>query len=305
MEQRRIAMIGAGALGALYGSHFMDAGFDLTYISAPERADRLSAGGLVVNGTAYSVSVATPAGEPEPADIVMIAVKYHGLPDAVREIRRFVGPDTVIMSVMNGIDSEDMLASAYGREHVLYTVALGMDAVRDGNNVHFTTAGKLLIGTVKDWPNQELFDGVTSVLTQAGLAFEERSDMLHALWWKYMINVGMNQVSAVLRLPYGAFHSSKRVQELMRDAMRECIAVAQAEDVSLSEKDLENWYPVLHTLSAAGKTSMLQDVEAGRKTEVEMFAGKLLELAERHGLSLPVNEMLYRLITAIEEFTGS
>ena len=124
--------------------------------------------------------------------------------------------------------------------------------------------------------------------------------MLRILWWKYMINVGINQASAVLRAPYGIFQTSKEARELMAAAMREVIALAEKLHIALSEQDMADFDPFLMRLSPQGKTSMLQDVEAGRKTEVEMLAGKVMEMGRRLGVPTPVNRMLYDQIRKIE-----
>jgi len=116
-----------------------------------------------------------------------------------------------------------------------------------------------------------------------------------------MINVGTNQVSAVLRGPYGVFQTSQEARALMESAMKEVISVAEAEKVQLSGQDMEDWYALMSNLSPEGKTSMLQDVEAKRKTEVGMFAGKVMELGKVHGIPTPVNETLFRIIRVIEE----
>jgi 2-dehydropantoate 2-reductase len=88
----------------------------------------------------------------------------------------------------------------------------------------------------------------------------------------------------------------------METLMREVIALAQAEGVNLTEQDIASWYPVLQTLSPQGQTSTLQDIEAGRKTEIEMFAGKVVELGQKHGLPTPVNETMLRMIHVLEQF---
>jgi 2-dehydropantoate 2-reductase len=115
-----------------------------------------------------------------------------------------------------------------------------------------------------------------------------------------MINVGINQASAVLRAPYGVFQTSKEARELMESAMREVIALAGKVHVSLSEQDMADFDPFLAVLSPQGKTSMLQDVEAGRKTEVEMLAGKIIEMGRCVGVPTPINQMLFDQIKKIE-----
>ena len=113
---------------------------------------------------------------------------------------------------------------------------------------------------------------------KAAIAYDIPLDMLRSLWFKYMINVGVNQVSAVMGLTYGGIRSSAEAKELMDAAMREVICIAQVMQIDLAEQDLDAWYRVLETLGDSSKTSMLQDVEAGRKTEVEMLAGTAISL---------------------------
>jgi len=115
-----------------------------------------------------------------------------------------------------------------------------------------------------------------------------------------MINVGVNQASAVMRAPYGVFHNNPQAQALMEALMREVVTLAQEVGVNLSEQDIAEWYPVLRRLSPEGKTSMLQDVEAGRKTEVDVFGGKVVALGKAHRVPVPVNETVVQIIRVLE-----
>ncbi len=117
-----------------------------------------------------------------------------------------------------------------------------------------------------------------------------------------MINVGMNQASAVMRAPYGVFQKSPEAQGLMEALMKEVIALADVMDVNLTNRDIEDWYSFLNTLSTQGKTSMLQDIEAGRKTEVEIFGGKVVELSKTHNVPTPVNQTVLRIIQVLEQY---
>ena len=125
--------------------------------------------------------------------------------------------------------------------------------------------------------------------------------MLRMLWWKFMFNVGINQASAVMRAPYGVFQTVPEAQALMEALMREVLVLAQAAHINLTEQDLLDWYPVLKRLSPQGKTSMLQDIEAQRKTEVELFAGKVIALGRQYGLPTPVNQTVYNIIHILEQ----
>jgi 2-dehydropantoate 2-reductase len=125
--------------------------------------------------------------------------------------------------------------------------------------------------------------------------------MVRILWWKWMVNVGVNQASAALRVPYGVFQESEDARALMDSAMREAIALARAAQVNLGEQDIADWHGILATLAPQGKTSMLQDVEARRKTEVEIFGGKAVELGRAYGIPTPVNQTLLRIIRVLEQ----
>lgn len=299
---KSVAVIGAGAMGAFYASKLFDMDKEcLTVIADGERYNQLKEKGLIVNKKNYVIPVVRPNDETVPSDLIIVAVKHHHLPQAIKDIKNVVGENSIIISVMNGITSEEQIAAVYGINKVLYAAALGIDAVRQGNNVIYTTQGKLFFGEAENPVLTKRVKRVQSFLDRAGIANETPEDMIRMLWWKFMINVGINQVSAVLRAPYEVFQTSRDAGEIMEEAMREVVTIAKAAHVHLSEEDIKNWYSVLSTLSPEGKTSMLQDVEATRKTEVEMFAGKMTELGKTYGIPTPVNQTLLRMIKVIEQ----
>ena len=190
--------------------------------------------------------------------------------------------------------------AVYGMDKLLYAISIGIDALRDKNRVTFTNPGKIIFGEAV---NAELGQNVRRLqmaFDQAGIAHETPADMRRMMWWKFMINVGVNQAAAVMRAPFGVFQSSTDAQFLMEALMREVIEVARASEVNLSAQDLDDWYGILKTLSADGKPSMLQDIEAGRKTEVEIFGGKMVALGERLGIPTPVNQIVLHTIRVLE-----
>ena len=306
-EIKRVVILGAGAIGAVYASKFFQAAdFSTALLASGPRYDRLRREGLVVNGQTYHIPVRRVEDESAPpADLVLVAVKFHHLPQAVRDLRNVIGEETVILSVMNGLDSEEMLGAAYGPDKVLYAVSVGMDGQRQGNRITYTNAGKIVFGEADNRQISPRVRRVQAAFDRAGIAYETPPDMLRAMWWKFMVNVGMNQASAVLRAPYSVFQTMPEAQALMESLMREVVALAPAEGVHLAEQDIAEWYPILHRLAPQGQTSMLQDIEAGRKTEVEMFAGKVVALGEKHGIPTPVNETLLRLIRVLEQMAAA
>jgi 2-dehydropantoate 2-reductase len=296
-----VSIIGAGALGTVYAAmlHDMDPRC-VAFVAGGERVERLRRAGVVVNDKPYYIPVLTPEDRAAPADLVIVAVKYQHLDDAIRDMKNRVGAETLILSVMNGIESEERIGAAYGMNKILYCVSVGIDALREGNRVIYTTQGKLFIGEAANHVLTERVRRVQALFEKAGIVYETPPDMTRILWWKFMINVGINQASAVLRAPYKVFQAGGAARELMETAMWEVVRLAGKAGVDLSEADISGFDPYLFRLNPQGKTSMLQDVEAGRKTEVEMFAGRVIELGRRYDVPTPVNQRLFDQIRKIE-----
>ncbi len=296
-----IVILGAGAMGSAFASAFyvMDPA-SVAFAASGARYERLRTDGVVVNGRHYPIPVLAPDDPGSPADLVIVALKHHHLPDALDDLGNRVDAETLFLSIMNGLDSETIIASRYGQDRVLYANAVGIDARRDGNAVHFSRIGTLVFGEANNAVLSERVRRLQALFERAAIPYQTPVDMIRAMWWKFMINVGINQASAVLGAPYGVFQTNPEAQAIMEAAMREAVAVAQAEGVNLSEQDIADWYPILNQLHPEGKTSMLQDIEAGRKTEVEVFAGKVLTLGHRYGISTPVNEVLLHAIHVLE-----
>jgi len=301
MEIKKVAILGAGAMGSFFAAKFFEAdGFSVSLVAGRERYDRLKKHGLVVNGKEYFIPVTHPDEPTPPADLIIVALKHHHLADAVKDLKNLVGEQTTILSVMNGLDSEEIIGSIYGMEKMLYTISVAIDAVREGNQVTYTNPGKHYFGEKINKDISPRVRHVQESFDRTGIDWETPIDMVRMLWWKFMVNVGMNQTSAAMQAPYGVFQASPFARELMETGMQEVVVLAKAGGIDLTEKDIDDWYGLINTLSPQGKTSMLQDVEAGRKTEIEIFAGKVVELGKTHGIPTPVNETLFRIVRVLE-----
>jgi len=301
-----IAILGAGALGAAYASQFTDAAdCAAVLIARGQRYERLKNDGLVVNGKPYAIPVTHPDQAEQAADLILVALKHHHLAQAVPDLRNFIGDQTTIISVMNGLDSEATIGSIYGMDKLLYAISVGIDAVRQGHRIDYSNPGKIYFGEADNTQLSGRVQRVQAIFRQANIATETPPDMLRMLWWKFMVNVGMNQASAVMRAPYGIFQNSPPAQALMEALMHEVILLAKLEGVNLTEQDLADWYNFLNTLSPAGKTSMLQDIEAGRRTEVDIFGGKVVELGQTNNLPTPVNQTVLQIIRVLEATPGA
>jgi 2-dehydropantoate 2-reductase len=301
-EIQNVYIIGLGAIGGAYGSRIMEnCPETLKILAGSGRFDKYVKDGVSVNGKKIPFTYVKPGVTEEKADLIMIAVKNHHLDQTINDISSLVDPDTIILSLLNGITSEEMIGSVFGMEKMLYSFCVGTDAVREGADISYTNIGRVVFGD-KDRPAvSEKVNAVKAYFDLVKLPYTVPEDIMRELWWKFMLNVGINQVSAILRAPYGCFARKGYARDLMTDASREVIKIAQKAGISLSEDDIQKYINIISTLSPEGKTSMFQDVEAGRKTEVEIFSGTVCELGRKYGVPTPVNDLLFRFIRAIEE----
>lgn len=302
MEIKTVSLIGLGALGTMFAYQLSQhlAPVDLRVIVDGDRAVRYTHEGIYCNGTPCHFNYMTPDQPCQPADLLLIAVKYNDLGDAIAAAKGHVGPDTIILSLLNGITSEDVIGASYGMDKVLLCVAQGMDATKIGNQLSYQNMGRLCFGDREPGTPSEKVRMVERFFIKTGIPHEVVPDMKRRQWSKFMFNAGINQVTAVYRCNYAGVQAGGEYRQLMLDAMREVAVLSQREGVCLNEDDIVYWQGILAPLNPLGKTSMQQDVEAGRRTEVEMFAGTALALGKKHGIPCPVNQMLYDRIKELE-----
>ena len=300
MEIKTVAIVGMGALGMLYGEQLqkvLPAGA-VRFVMDEERFKRHKNDKYEVNGVEQSFTLQSVA-QAEPVDLVIVATKFSGLNEALEEMQGLVGPQTIIFSVLNGISSEEYIKERYGDDNLLYCVALGMDAVREGTSLTYQHKGILKLGMLAKKQRPALA-AVMALLEKAGIQYVIEEDILHALWAKLLLNVGINQTCMVYETNYGGAFTNEEARQDMFAAMHEVITVAQREGIKLTEADFEGCVKVLCGLSPEGLPSMRQDAMSKRKSEVELFAGTIIRLGAKHNLPTPVNQRYYDIIKAME-----
>ncbi|WP_261166666.1 ketopantoate reductase family protein [Microbacterium sp. Marseille-Q6965] len=301
-------MIGLGALGGMYLDRIARGlpEADVFVIADAERADRLERDGVVINGREVRFPVVRPGNAAEVAELLIIATKAGGLEAAIELARPFVGHGTLILSLINGIHSEDALAEAFPEADVLLSMTAGSDVVRRGNDISYENFGRIAFGREADAPADDAVQRLDALLTEADVPHEVPADMRRTMWWKFMGNVGINPTSALLDAEYGAFTlPDSHAREVMLAAQREVIRIANAQWVDLGEADIQTWLRTVSTLAPRGETSMLQDMRAGRLTEVDIFSGVVVQLGQELGIPTPVNEMLLHGVKAREQILGA
>ena len=298
---KKTAIVGMGALGLLYADQI--ASFQgkesVSFVMDRERMEKYSGTVFACNGVEKRFQMVEDT-KATPADLVIVAVKYNGLSSALDTMRGCIGEHTVIMSVMNGIDSEEKIAQRYGSNHMIYTVAQGMDAMKFGSKLTYTKMGELRIGVILEEQKKNL-ETVKEFFDEIRMPYTIEEDILYRIWGKFMLNVGINQTCLAFETNYGGtLKENSEENKTMLAAMREVITLANAKGIPLSEKDLEYYIEIVKTLLPEGMPSMRQDGVAHRYSEVEMFAGTVKRLAAEYGIQTPANDFLYNRIKEIE-----
>lgn len=303
MEIKKVSIIGLGALGIVFGHHLSKKmpREDLRIIADESRIRRYEAEGVFCNEEPCDFHYVTPETEGDVADLVLFTVKFNQLEEAIKAARNQIGDHTLILSALNGISSEEIIGQTYPAENILYCVAQGQDGIRIGNHLHYHHMGMLCFGDKEPGIVSDKVRAVEAFFKKTDFPHEVETDMNKRLWGKFMLNVGVNQTVAVYQTNYGGIQREGEARDMMVGAMREVLTLSALADVSLREEDLAYWLKVLSGLHGEGKPSMAQDLEAGRYSEVELFAGTVLKLGRKYGVPTPVNEMLYQRVKAIEE----
>ena len=298
---KTVNIVGMGALGLLYGALIAEgAGAEcVTYVMDEARYERHKDDRYTANGKPVHFSM-VKADDAKPCDLLIVAVKYPALESALDTMATSIGEDTLIVSVMNGISSEEIIGARYGMNRVIHAVALGMDAMHFGTELIYSKAGRLCLGVV-DPSMEEKLAALTAFLDGTVVTYAVEEDITHRMWSKFMINVGINQTCMVYGTTYEGATAPGSVEYMtLISAMREVILIANTEGIPLTEADLMQSLAILHSLAPDATPSMGQDRINKRPSEVELFAGTMLRFGEKHGIPLPANEFLYRRVREIE-----
>ena len=297
MEMKKVALIGAGAVGAYFIYGFTDLeDLDFCVVAEGERAERLKKDGVIINEKVYHPQIRTPE-EAKGPDLLLVCTKYHGLPGALSLIERTVDEHTAVMSLLNGIDSEEIIGERIGMEHMIYSV-MRISSERRNGKIHFvpeTTIG-VSIGEKGSEEISERVQAVADLMTRAGLKPILVKDILLDQWSKYSMNIIYNLPQAILGVGFGAYYCSENVAAIRDRMFEEVCTVAHAEGIPLTTQ--ADWRKAC---VPAARFSTLQDIDAGRHTEIETFAGALIRLAKKHDLPVPFCEFAYYAIRALEE----
>lgn len=296
----KVAIVGMGALGLMYGSHIVKAkGRDaVDYVMDRARVEKYRDTVFTVNEEAVDMN-RIAAEDAKPADLLIVAVKYTGLETAFDVMKNCIGPDTIVMSVLNGISSEDEIGERFGRPVVLYTVPQGMDAMKFGSSLRYTQMGKLHIGAPAGADTEDL-DSVIDFFEEIRMPYVHEADILYRMWFKWMLNVGVNQICMAYNTTYSGVTNPGEYQDLMIGVMDEVRILAEKKGIGLTKQDMQTCIDIEATLDPNGTPSMGQDRIQRRASEVDMFAGMVMKLGRELGVPTPANDAIYARVKEIE-----
>lgn len=297
MKIQTVALMGAGAIGAYFircMSKPMGERFCL--VASGERKARLERDGIMINKERFLPPVRTPE-EAAGCDLLLIATKYGGLLEALDDVEAVVKENTVVMSLLNGIDSEAVVAERIGAEHLVYSFMRIISARRDDGISFNPDTTKGVVFGEKDGKNDtERIRALKALFEETGVHHKVHDDVIRAMWEKYAINICYNLPQAVLNLDFVAYFRGEHVAFIRDRLFDEVAAVGKAEGV-----DVPEIYKEQGNAPGNARFSTLQDLDAKRPTEVDMFLGTLIRLAKKHGIAVPFAEYTYHGIKAQED----
>ena len=301
---KKVTLIGLGAMGVFFAPRISEKlGADFRILADGARKERLERKGVTVNTINYRFPIITPDVEGVPADLVIIAVKGYDLEQAIKDIRNQVGKDTIILSVLNGVESEKQVAAVYGEEHVLYSYMRISIVMKDGKTEFDPHKGSIHFGDLKNDPEHysENVLAVKNLFDLCGIDYKVDADMLKGIWFKFMCNVAENMTCAMFGVPFGAFQKSDDANYFRHKAMWEVIHVANKLGIDIGQNEIDRQEHTIGRLPYENKPSTLQDLEAAKHTEVDMFAGTVVRLGKELGVETPVCECFLHGIHLIED----
>lgn len=302
MKIQSVAILGAGAVGCyvLWGLADKAAAnaLQLGVVAEGSRAERLRQNGCTINGQVYHPQVWTPQ-QAHGVDLLIVALKYGALPGALDSIRTIVSERTVVMSLMNGVDSEELIAAQIGAAHVLPAlIKVASHRTEDGVRFDPETTIGIIYGELTAPFDSDRVQAVRALFADTGIHFRVTEHIREEIWSKFRLNVCNNLPQAILGAGVGCYRDSVHMKAISDGLCRELEAIAIARGIDLRIADA-----VSHgcAVPATARYSTLQDLDAGRHTEIDMFSGALMRMGKELGIPTPYNEYTYHMIKAMEE----
>ena len=300
MKMKTVAIYGVGAIGAYFVWGLQEKlGDQLCVVAKGERRERLRRDGIVINGKRYDLNVKTPE-EARGVDLLLVSTKYGALREALDDLAVIVDEHTTVLSLLNGVDSEEIIGERIGKEHMLYSI-MKITSERKGNQMVFdpvTTPG-IFYGELGIAEPTERVLAVKELLDETGLHYQIIADIQKEIWYKFALNVSQNLPQAMIGVGFGSYADSEHMAALRSGLRNEVTAVAAKKGMDISKPlGIEG---KSSPTAKRGRYSTLQDLDAKRHTEIDMFAGAMMRMGKEYGVPTPYCEFTYHVIKALEE----
>ncbi len=305
----KIAVVGAGAMGSIFGARFAQAGHDtvLLDVSTP-LVDSINAGGVtVVRGedeTTTRVPATSDFESVGPVDVVVFFVKCYHTSSAAEMARPLVGPGTAIASLQNGWGNGDVLAGVFPPEQIAVGVTYNSGLLQGPGRVVHPAEQPTFVGAFADGGSDDGPRRLAQALNDAGLVASVVSPVQPEIWKKLILNAATLPTAALTGMNAGALTACEDTHVLVTDTAGEAVSVAQALGYDIDAEERASAIHALLEKAGPTKASMLQDFEAGRRTEIDVINGAVVKAAERVGIGVPLNRALVRLVKGWEFLRG-
>ncbi|MBU6304476.1 MAG: 2-dehydropantoate 2-reductase [Betaproteobacteria bacterium] len=305
-QRPEIAVVGAGAVGCFFGGRLAQAGHPVTLIGRPSHVDAINRDGLWIDSQdscgAIPVRASVAVSDAANADLILLAVKSADTVAVAKTLSTVLRPDALILSLQNGVDNCARL-----RPYIVQTafpavvyVAVGMQG--PGRVKHFGR-GELVIGdpeSSSSSPSEDSLRMIARVFESAGIPCAVSPEIKRALWKKFLVNCTYNGISALGQIPYGKMVQVPQIQSLIEALTAEFIQVAQAEGVDLSPEEAALANQTIAQTMPGQRSSTAQDLARGKPTEIDYLNGVVVEIAHRHGISVPTHRAIHGLVKMLE-----
>jgi len=299
----KFLVVGPGAMGCLFAARLKMADYNVTLLDyIQERAEQINNQGIMVEGVTgeYTVKVPTLSGDlPSPPDLVLVCVKSNNTKEACQTIKPRLTPETVVVSLQNGVGNIEILEEIFGRERVLGGVTAEGATLLGIGKIRHAGQGETIIGPKKgpDSPVEKIIDA----FNRAGFKTRSVDNVSDLIWGKLIINVGINALTAITRLKNGRLSQLSGTRLIMEEAIKEAVAVVEAKNIKLPYPDPLGRVMEVCEATAGNMASMLQDVLKERITEIDFINGAIVREGRSMGIPTPVNFTLTSLVQTIQE----
>ncbi len=300
----RVAVMGAGGLGGYFGALLARAGNDVTLIARGEQLEAVRSRGLMLRSRVVGDITVHPAAtdhceEVGQVELLMMCVKTYDLESAAVEARPLVGPDTVVLPVQNGVDAAETIGRAIEFGPVLGG-ATYVNAHREAPGVVRHGGGERLVFGELNGGRSDRTIRLLGTFQQAGIAAEEHADIRLAIWEKFAAICGA-AVMAMTRLPAGPLLACSETRAFLHDTIAETVSVGRAAGVMLAEGYAERVMAMSTAYPAWAKASMLVDLEAGRRLELDAITGAVVRRGREYDVATPANTAIYAALKPYAE----